>query len=271
MQRRKFIVSTFSTAVGLMLAAHEVNAALPQQVPGGGRKEPLIRSLRLNTNVPLPEMRKFYETTIGLPVLAHSQTVLTFGAGLSQISFLATPGASRPFYHFAFNIPENKIEAAFAWQRKRTPIIHPNADGPRDAVTHFAHWNAHSVFFLDPAGNLVEYIARHELPNAAPGGFSVKDILCVSEIGFILDDIGPTGNAIMQAFSLPEYRSASDGFWPIGDELGLLLMIRKGMVWSAHSGQVNKTDIFPTSVTIDAPNRKNAWRSSKQPYEILTG
>jgi hypothetical protein len=46
------------------------------------------------------------------------QTVLTFE--------LIDKKYGRPFYHFAFNIPENKIEKAYEWQKIKTDIIHPN-------------------------------------------------------------------------------------------------------------------------------------------------
>ena len=105
------------------------------------------------------------------------QTVLTFE--------LIDKKYGRPFYHFAFNIPENKIEKAYEWQKIKTDIIHPNPDFNWDStkkIVHFSGWNANSIFFLDPAGNLLEYIARHDLKNANAAEFSAKDILYAGDI-----------------------------------------------------------------------------------------
>jgi catechol-2,3-dioxygenase len=47
------------------------------------------------------------------------------------------------------------------------PIPERNrAAGFPPEVVDYSHWNAHSIFFLDPAGTVVEYIARHDLKNA---------------------------------------------------------------------------------------------------------
>ena len=131
----------------------------------------------------------------------------------------------------------------------------------------FSHWNAHAIFFLDPAGNLVEYIARHDLKNASAGDFSVKDILYLSEIAFIVSDVQDIGKQFLQNLSLKEYRPSSDGFWPIGDEYGLLLMINEGVIWTGHPGQVNKTSVFNTRAIINQHDRE--WKLNGYPYEVL--
>ena len=58
-----------------------------------------------------------------------------------------------PLYHYAFNIPENKIEAARQWQKQRTPLIRRG----KSEIVHFSGINVHSVYFTAPAGNIVDY------------------------------------------------------------------------------------------------------------------
>ena len=190
---------------------------------------PLIKSLDLLTQASLGRMKMFYVDTIGFSLISYSSTRLIMQGGLTRITFEQIENAqTRPFYHFAFNIPENKIQSAFEWQRKLTPIIHPSPTGPLDEITHFPHWDAHSIFFLDPAGNLVEYIARHALDNSRKGPFTTQDILYASEIGFIANDVKSTGDLLLKHLKLKEYRPLTNNFWPIGDEHGLLLLIEKG-------------------------------------------
>jgi catechol-2,3-dioxygenase len=248
-----------------MFEAHKIFASTPLSF-NSADGSPRIKSLRLLTITSLNELKNFYGNVLGLPVKLNEQH-LTIQTGKSTITFTKTAGEARPFYHFAFNIPENKIEKALAWQRLRTPIVHPNPEGTRDAVVHFRHWNAHSIFFLDPAGNLLEYIARHDLQNDALGDFSIKDILYISEIGLIVDDVERVGTAIQKTMNLSSYRP-SENFIPIGDENGLLLMIKKGRVWTSNPNQVNQTDIFKTSVSIINSTKTN-WVGANYPYEIL--
>jgi catechol-2,3-dioxygenase len=137
-----------SAAMLAILDAHKILASNPL-VLSATDESTRIKSLRLLTIAPLSELKKFYGSVLGLPVMIKGQT-LTVQTGKSKIAFTKIEGEARPFYHFAFNIPENKIEKALAWQRLRTPIVHPNPEGTRDVVVHFRHWNAHSVFFPRP-------------------------------------------------------------------------------------------------------------------------
>jgi hypothetical protein len=269
MERREFLGVTASAAVMTLLNAHVVfaAAACSPAKKNSVSKPARIASLDLQTTAPMAAMKKFYGETLGLPVTA-TENELTVIAGESIIRFTAIPADNnRPFYHVAFNIPENKIQKAIAWQRKRTAVIHPNPRGKADEVVNFAHWNAHSVFFLDPAGNLLEYIARHDLQNAADGDFTSKDILCASEIALIVDDVIASGTLLKKEMNLSDYREGGSGFWPIGDESGLILIIRKGHIWNGHAGQLNETSVFKTAVTIRNAV-KTGWELPGYPYKI---
>ena len=115
----------------------------------------------------------------------------------------------------AFNIPENKVKAAHDWQAQRGPLMqtppHMRDRNFPPHVRHFRNWNAHSVFFWDPAGNILEYIGRHTLKNPAPGPFTSDDILYASEIAFVTDDVPTMASAIEQRFDLPQYLQGSAG------------------------------------------------------------
>jgi hypothetical protein len=270
MKRSEFLGMSASAGVLALINAHAAFAAGSYTSKSTEMSRPgRIRSLRLLTTTPFPEMKKFYAETIGLPV-SEKKGELIVTAGETIISFIkGNEAGKRPFYHFAFNIPENKIKTAFEWQRKRTPVIHPNPAGEKDSIVNFAHWNAHSIFFLDPAGNLLEYIARHDLKNATAGDFSVNDILYASEIGLIVDDVAASGNDLQKTMGLTQYKDETPGFWPIGDETGLLLMIRKGRVWSGHPGKPNETDFFKTVVGINGIEKRK-WMLPGYPYEIIS-
>ena len=177
---------------------------------------------------------------------------------------------SEPWYHFAFNIPENKIRLAHDWQAERmelipTPESMKDPDYP-DTVRHFVNWNAHSVFFYDPAGNIVEYIARHDLDNRAEGPFTPHDILYVSEIAFVADDVPKLAKQVQETFGLKQYKSSSEFFHFLGDEHGLILVFRKGRDTGTSDG--NSFDVFPAHVEI---RQETEFRHSELPYTIVNG
>src|SRR5262249_20662346 len=148
------------------------------------------------------------------------------------------------------NIPENKIVEALHWQMERSAII-PVPETLREAkfppdVVNYSHWNAHSVFFFDPAQNVVEYIARHDLKNARPGAFEARDILYASEIAFVVDDVTPAATQVAEAVGSRFYRGASDVFTPVGDEHGLLLIMKRDRLLSLASPQRKQASVFKT-------------------------
>src|SRR5262245_51577371 len=275
LNRRRFL--NLATAAGAFFAAHGWGNAEEPQAPAppdkGGQKDPRIRRLELASSAPLADLKEFYHRLLGLPVVEEKPGRLTIDAGRTRITFVtAAAGDAKPFYHFAFNIPENKILAAHQWQKQRTPLlpIPKTLRDPKypDDVVDYSHWNAHSIFFFDPAGNVVEYIARHDLQNAARGEFNSADILYASEIAFVVDDVAATAAKLREMAGVELYKGASDQFAAVGDEHGLLLVMKRGRVISFESPQKKAVSVFPTVVTVHG-SRKSRHVLPQFPYEVI--
>jgi catechol 2,3-dioxygenase-like lactoylglutathione lyase family enzyme len=274
MDRRTFLTRV-GAAAGLLVAHRALPAAEPDPKKGSMDTAPRIASLELLTAAPLAEMTRFYRDTIGLRVLDEKKDRVTIAGGATSVTFVAAGAdAGKPFYHFAFNIPENKIRAARDWQRERTPLI-PVPERLRDPeypddIVDYSHWNAHSVFFFDPAENVVEYIARHDLSNAAPGGFDTSDILYASEIAFVVDDVPQAAGVLRGVASVPQYRGGDEQFAALGDEHGLLLVFHRGRVISLASERTKAADVFPVVARVrGAASAKPVLPS--YPYTIVAG
>jgi catechol 2,3-dioxygenase-like lactoylglutathione lyase family enzyme len=262
--RRQFLAGTVTTAAWMSVYGHSV--------PANERSGPRILSLELRTSASLNKMRDFYCRSIGLGVVEEKADRLTVAAGQTRLTFMSSAADDgKPFYHFAFNIPENKLLDARTWQGKRTPLL-PVPEGLQDPkfpndVVHFRHWNAHSIFFLDPAGNVLEYIARHDLRNAARGTFDREDILYASEIGLIVDDVPAASRKLREIAGLDQYKGGDEQFTAIGDERGLLLVMKRGRILSLALKEKKGADVFPTTVQIKGSQRtKHALPGF--PYEL---
>ena len=59
-------------------------------------------------------------------------------------------------------------------------------------------WNSDSVYFKDAAGNVLEFIARHNLKNAVEEEFDSSQILNVSEIGLPSEDVVELGKRTLR-------------------------------------------------------------------------
>lgn len=251
-----------------MIGAHAAGQA--QDDP----RRPRILSLELRTGAPLSAMKAFYGKTLDLRLVNERGDRFTVEAGETRITFVSSEdsaGGRAPFYHFAFNIPENKILQALEWQKARTPMLpipeRNRADGFPPDVVDYRHWNAHSVFFLDPAGNVVEYIARHDLKNGDEHPFSWGDILYVSEIGLIVDDVAATADTIKDIATVAPYRGGDGEFTAMGDEYGLLLVMKRGRIIDFTGTPDNGARVYPTGVTLRGAKAATRQLAS-HPYRL---
>jgi catechol-2,3-dioxygenase len=120
-------------------------------------------------------------------------------------------------------------------------------------IQEFEDWEAKAVFFYDPAGNIVEFIARQSSRPATPP-FGVDSVLCVSEIGI------PTSNVVARAKELREKydifsfnkHENTHNFWALGADHGLLLVVPNERAWFPTDKPARA---FPLQLRFE--NRKN--------------
>ncbi|WP_053373671.1 VOC family protein [Paenibacillus sp. FJAT-27812] len=190
-------------------------------------------------------LQPFYSDILGFPVIRSEQGSFTVQAGWSELTFQerSDEADGEHYYHFAFTIPENKLPEAKAWIEARVPI---GTEAGED-VSYSESWNSHSVYFEDPAGNILELIARHTMDNSVERPFDPKeDIICISEIGVPTADI-PAAVEHLAKLGLMSYKTTNGSFNPIGDDNGLLLVVSTGRRWHF----TNKTaESFPVRVHI---------------------
>lgn len=132
-----------------------------------------------------------------------------------------------------------------------------------DQVTHQA-WNAQSFYFYDPAGNVVEFIARYNLPNHTSGVFDSHDLLNVSEIGLVVDDVFLTIDAIKYSLGEKIWKEKSDTFAAMEDDNGLLIIAKLGRIWLLTD---KPAEAHPIAVTIEGPTPLH-YKIADFPYYI---
>jgi catechol 2,3-dioxygenase-like lactoylglutathione lyase family enzyme len=198
-----------------------------------------IHQMVLTTNR-INDLAEFYRDVLSLRTTQHNDS-LHIRVGESEIVFRSGEAAR---YHYAFNVPQNQFEAAKAWCKARVPLI---SDGHSDTI-HHEDWNAHAVYFYDPAGNIVELIARHTLSNDEVGAFSEAQLLNVSEIGVCAESVPDAVKTVTETTHMPIYRGAGGTeFTAVGDENGLFITVRRGRIWYPNTG-VPANDL-PVEVT----------------------
>jgi len=201
-----------------------------------------IKEATFLTKEPL-ELLPFYRDGLRFPVVTAEEDQLVVQAGATALRFVrwepasseeagsrltrSYEGQSTPYYHFAFNIPENKLDEAKGWIETVTEL---GKEAGRD-ISRSEAWNSDSVYFMDPAGNILELIARHTMDNGIQRPFDPdRDLQCLSEIGM------PTRNVAfavdqLEAIGIGSYQRRNDSFNPVGDEEGMFIVVQPGRRW----------------------------------------
>ncbi len=197
----------------------------------------IIETLLLHA-ADLDSLHAFYGQRLGLPVAWNNRNEhLMVTVGASQLVFQHVPGFAGQ-YHFAFNIPENRLTAAHAFLE--TQGISRIVDDQGKTTFDFDAWNAHALYFYDAGGNIVECIARHELPNGLADAdnkpFLPTELLNLSEIGLPVNDVPMLAAMLSENVDSGPYRETSTAFMPMGDANGLFILVPEGRVWFPDTG-----------------------------------
>ena len=215
-----------------------------------------ITELILQTSK-LDELASFYSSLIELPVVLNDYRAITIQTGSTKLVFNQA-SAGDPFYHFAINIPANKIDEAKTWLADRAELIWIN-DYKSD-IADFVNWHAKSVYFYDPAGNIVELIARFDLDNKTDAPFSSTQFLCVSEAGLVVEEneLEKTAIGLLQKYQLSYFDKQPPlvQFKVIGDDEGLFIIVPEKRNW------------FPTSIPSAIFPMEISFKNKGEEYKL---
>jgi len=185
----------------------------------------------------------FYKDILELHIIEKTKNSVSIQAGDSVLEFVENP-EFKSIYHFAFNIPKNKLDKAIDWCKSKVDLIFIE---DQKVITNFENWNANAVYFYDNNGNLLEFIARHDLDNAQTEAFSSKAILNISEIGIVNENPLELGNQLIEQHGLEFFskNANSELFAAVGDDEGLLIMVKPNRNWypTQTPSESNKTEV----------------------------
>lgn len=177
--------------------------------------------------------RAFYTQTLGLPLQQTTTDAFTVQAGTTALTFHSS--SQQPLlYHFAFTIPFNKWKQAKAWLIARTRLL----EGVGKDEFENVRVRTHNYYFPDPAGNILEFIAREDLPPKAGEDFGPEDILHISKIGLVVDDVPGAVKQLKIRLGIEVYRdSFFEDFAQIGDINGVFVLVKRGRLWAPDERQ----------------------------------
>jgi len=179
-----------------------------------------LKKIKLKT--PDPEQQwAFYTQVLGFEG-EHLAEAIQLRIGESILAFSSVEDESHPYYHFAFNIPYNQFQEALDWLKSRVEVLQ-NEEGSE--IVDFVNWNAYAIYFFDPAGNIVEFIAREDVPVRSQDDFSAASVISISEIGIAVADVAGAYEQLKNASGVPVYKAGSATFCPAGNPEGLFIIV----------------------------------------------
>lgn len=177
----------------------------------------------------IPKTEAFYNQVLGLDSLYSNHSSVSFRVGATKLTFHSSQNVS-PVYHFAFDVPNNKLLEAFSRIACRTEIMYVI---PPDKIADFYNWNAKSFYFYDNNGNILEFIARHDLDNASEKPFDGNSILSVSEIGLVSKNVEEQCDELFIKYGLTPYvkQPKLPKFIVLGTVTGLFILVEENRNW----------------------------------------
>lgn len=212
-----------------------------------------IKELEILSNN-IEDTSAFYSCILGLTLVNRDERSLIFQSGSTLLRFVESDVAEA-MYHFAFNIPCNKIEEAAEFMSSRTDLLNL----PNDSViADFTAWNAKAIYFYDNNRNIVELIARQDLNNASDKPFGGESILCISEIGISASYPVQLAKNIHDELDVPYFEKSQGGdeFVAMGDDEGLFIIVKTGRHW------------YPTDVSAKKLHTRIKAVSGSEEFEL---
>ena len=209
----------------------------------------------------IPGQMQFYRDVLALPVAGGPSGVVVT-AGETILRFVATTRFPPPASHFAFNVPADGLDRVIA-------TLEPDVRWLPDPVGRVRHafpsWQAEAVYALDPAGHVLEFIARRAAGPGLGRGTGPLGILGVSELGVVVDDVAERARELSAGSGLEPYGRAGDSFAALGDPRGLLIVVERGRAWFPE----NETAAQPVSTraTIEG-ERHGHWLDRDECYDL---
>jgi catechol 2,3-dioxygenase-like lactoylglutathione lyase family enzyme len=201
----------------------------------------LLKEIQLQTNH-LSALYHFYKDVLELNTVYSNKKSISIAAGKSFLIFEETTAGINPFYHFAFNIPSNKFEEAFEWIKQKVELLW--LDDYKSYIADFVNWHAKSFYFLDPAGNILELIARFDLNDIVDETFSSVHVRNVSEIGLVfpVKSFDSDVNKLLEQYQLSHFdkQPPMPHFRAVGDDEGLFVIVPEDSIWFSTKNTVAK-------------------------------
>ena len=187
-----------------------------------------IKELIINTKN-FEKQLTFYNENLEFELIHKTKTSASFQIGESILTFIEKNNATP--YHFAFNIPFNKVNKALNWLKARVTII----PFENQEIINFVSWKAKAIYFYDTDYNIVEFIGRKAIYYKSEPEFNSKNVINISEVGIGTNNINEIYSQLNAIKSINIFDGNFEKFCAFGNDEGLFIAV-----------DMSKKEWFPT-------------------------
>ena len=212
-----------------------------------------LRKLKLYSKA-ISSQYNFYKNVLGFHSEFFEKNKISISAGNTQLIF-EEDKLSDFIYHFAFLIPNKKIEQAIIFLEKKG-IELLKREGEK--IIYFGTKENHTgraIYFFDEDGNIAEFIERESLNFENEDKFSIKQIIKINEIGIPVDDPMEVSRKLINLFKI-DLHHLNDAFCWVGDFNGVFIVVKNGRNW------------LPTKLGAKPNDFEVEFESSKEAYKM---
>ena len=186
----------------------------------------IIKHLRLYCSN-LGELKHYYTKKFHFKLVNSEEESFTLKVGDSLLTFTENK-LQNAYYHFALDIPYGEVSDALKWTKKKVEIVPFKGK----EIQEFTSWDARSIYFLDPAGNVVEFIGREKIQTEGDAHdshspFSEKKVMHIREVGLPVFQVSSVTSMIKEKTGVAEFDCKDNTFCAIGDHHGLFIVVDK--------------------------------------------
>ena len=199
----------------------------------------------------------FYKNVLGFEADFFDENKISISSGTTQLIF-EEDKESNFIYHFAFLIPNQKLEQAIDFLEKKG--IHLlKKDGEK--IIFFGTKENHTgraIYFYDEDGNIAEFIERASLKFETEEDFNIQQIIKINEIGMPVDDPMEVSRQLINQYKIQliDLHHLNDNFCWVGDYQGVFIVVKNGRYW------------LPTKLAAQSNDFWIEFESSEKVYEM---
>ena len=192
----------------------------------------------------LAEQQDFYVRTLNLPLVEEMGSAFAVQAGDTKLVFSQADAGMQPSYYFAFNVAEGQFAAIKDQLSRRVTLLTRQGQEVFESLAQ----KARAVYCVDPANNLLAFVAQRRSLDQEAISLNPLNVLGVGEVGMAVDDVNSIAQVLQSSVGGSVSADNPDQNAAIGDGQGKFVLVKRGQPWFPTDHL--RAEVYPLYITM---------------------